>query len=652
MYCNKCGAKNPDDSQFCVNCGADLRHVTPSKAQPVSDTDINSSDTIFDREAGLAGGTLLGNRYRLEQELGRGGMGVVYKAYDTKLERTVAIKLLPEALARNKTAVELMKKEAKVAIELAHPNIVKVTHFEQDNTGAYLIMEYVEGESLSDVLLERGKLSVDEALGISKQVLEALAYAHEQKVVHRDLKPANIIITKDGKAKVLDFGIARVIKETMTKLTGTTATSGTLLYMAPEQLQGGIHQDGRVDIWAFGIVLYEMLTGGTPFNSDLMILHEPVKPVEGIPDYVNAIIQKCLQKEPSARFQNAQEVMKAIEQTSSYRHSALDAESSFSEGKRLDSSFHGNDTKNDKQPGASQDAVKHPIQQPKRDVNYVAWILVTILVIGSIVGYIMHNNAIQKAEQARQIAIQQENPVVTAPAPITTQAPSGMVYIPAGWFWMGCSPNDNQWRSDEEPYHRVYLDAYYIDKNDVTVDEYTKCVNAGACTAAGTDEGCNYGVSGRGDHPINCVDWNQANSYCQWAGKELPTEAQWEKAARGTDGRKYPWGNDWDASKACFHTGNGTCAVGSYPQGASPYGVLDMAGNVWDWCRDWYDENYYANSPDHNPTGPGSGQYRVHRGGSWNDTYTGVLRVSDRDYNFPSFRYYNYGFRCIRQVSK
>jgi len=173
-------------------------------------------------------------------------------------------------------------------------------------------MEYIEGESLADVLLEKKKLSVDEALGISKQVLEALSYAHEQKVVHRDLKPANIIITKDGKAKVLDFGIARVIKETMTKLTGTTATSGTLLYMAPEQLKNKA-QDGRTDIWAFGIVLYEMLTGGTPFSDSTMILQSNSDPISGIPDYVNAIIQKCLQKEPSARFQNAQEIIKAIE---------------------------------------------------------------------------------------------------------------------------------------------------------------------------------------------------------------------------------------------------------------------------------------------------------------------------------------------------
>jgi formylglycine-generating enzyme required for sulfatase activity len=205
--------------------------------------------------------------------------------------------------------------------------------------------------------------------------------------------------------------------------------------------------------------------------------------------------------------------------------------------------------------------------------------------------------------------------------------------------------------SNEKPYHKVYLDAYYIDKNDVTVDEYTKCVNAGGCTATYTGVGCNYGVSGKGDNPINCVTWDQAREYCRWKGGDLPTEAQREKAARGTDGRIYPWGNEWDASKACYNQSS-TCAVGSYPQGASPYGVMDMAGNVGNWCRDWYDENYYANSPLKDPQGPDSGQYRVLRGRSWLSSYTTNSRASYRCNSYPSYRLSFDGFRCLRQVSK
>jgi len=244
-----------------------------------------------------------------------------------------------------------------------------------------------------------------------------------------------------------------------------------------------------------------------------------------------------------------------------------------------------------------------------------------------------------------------------------------MIYIAAGWFWMGCSPDDKYDRYSsnsqcddwEKPYHRVYLDAYYIDKNDVTVAEYERCVNSEGCTKPDIGKFCNWGVAGRDNDPINCVDWDQANTYCQWAGKQLPTEAQWEKAARGTDGRIYPWGNEsgvspwdspWYTQKACFNTINGTCAVGSYPQGASPYGVMDMGSNVGNWCRDWADPNYYSNSPDHNPTGPDNGQNRVFRGSFWGGVSIRGLRTSSREWVKPKARGAGIGFRCVRNVSK
>lgn len=235
---------------------------------------------------------------------------------------------------------------------------------------------------------------------------------------------------------------------------------------------------------------------------------------------------------------------------------------------------------------------------------------------------------------------------------------SGMIFIPAGWFWMGCSPKDmhcnpseKPYYPSEKPYHRVYLDAYYIDKNDVTVAEYTTCVNAGVCKAAITGDHCNYGVNGRSNNPINCVRWSMADIYCKWAGKKLPTEAQWEKAARGTDGRIYPWGNDWDASKAC-HNQLSTCVVGSYPQGASPYGVMDMAGNVWDWCRDW-DKWDYENSSNYNPHGPEQGVSHVLRGGAWNNINPSYLRASYRGIDVPASGWCDYyGFRCVREDLK
>ena len=233
-----------------------------------------------------------------------------------------------------------------------------------------------------------------------------------------------------------------------------------------------------------------------------------------------------------------------------------------------------------------------------------------------------------------------------------------MVYIPADWFWMGCNPHNNQCYGDEKPYHKVYLDAYYIDKYDVTADEYAKCVNAGKCQQPSDTKGtCNYGVWGSGNNPINCIDWYQANAYCLWVGKQLPTEAQWEKAARGIYGREYPWGNKWDSSAMCYNQPY-TCAVGSYPQGASPYGVMDMAGNVLNWCKDWYDSDYYANSPDHNPQGPGkpvNPQNRIShvvRGGCYESEECLFTDTYARHNHDPSKGNSLTGFRCVRQVSK
>jgi formylglycine-generating enzyme required for sulfatase activity len=203
-----------------------------------------------------------------------------------------------------------------------------------------------------------------------------------------------------------------------------------------------------------------------------------------------------------------------------------------------------------------------------------------------------------------------------------------MVSVPAGEFSMG-SPDDFGF-SSEHPAHPVNLDAFWIDKTDVTNSMYAGCVQAGVCAAPRMTKSQTradyYGNSQFADFPVIFVDWNQTAAYCQWAGVRLPTEAQWEKAARGTDGRTYPWGNaaptcalaNFGGSSSC--TGD-TSAVNDHPAGASPYGALDMAGNVWQWVSDWYDPSYYSYSPKDNPTGPAqhgpdSTEHPV-RGGSW-----------------------------------
>ena len=221
-----------------------------------------------------------------------------------------------------------------------------------------------------------------------------------------------------------------------------------------------------------------------------------------------------------------------------------------------------------------------------------------------------------------------------------------LLYVPAGEFTMG----SNDGEANEKPPHQVYLDAFWIDQTEVTNAMYTKCVKAGACQAPSPTTSYTrdsyYGMTQFDNYPMLYVDWNDATAYCQWVGGDLPTEAQWEKAARGDDQRTYPWGNDAPtASRLNFNDNVGdTTEVGKYPSGASFYGALDMAGNVWEWVRDWYGS--YPSSPQRNPTGPSSGEYRVLRGGSWNNDAS-IVRASLRR-NSPGYRVNYFGFRCVR----
>jgi formylglycine-generating enzyme required for sulfatase activity len=262
-----------------------------------------------------------------------------------------------------------------------------------------------------------------------------------------------------------------------------------------------------------------------------------------------------------------------------------------------------------------------------------------------------------------------------------------MLLVPAGEFGMGSTAAEvdrackqgggigceNQSKK-ELPRHRVDLDAFYLDRYEVTNALFERFVTATGHRTTAEREGFAYALrgpqwnkvsgaswrapSGPGsaavpDHPVVQVSWDDASAYCRWAGKRLPTEAEWEKAARSTDGRMYPWGEQWDRGRANVSESPGqgkTAPVGSYPNGVSPYGVHDMAGNVWEWVADWYDANYYQRSPTRNPQGPASGSDRVLRGGGWFGTPFS-LRAAFRFFNRPGDRRDWIGFRCAKDLS-
>ena len=229
----------------------------------------------------------------------------------------------------------------------------------------------------------------------------------------------------------------------------------------------------------------------------------------------------------------------------------------------------------------------------------------------------------------------------------TVSAPSqepSMGLVPAGEFTMGSATGD----SDERPTHQVYLDAFSIDRYEVSVRQY-----AAFLQETGGDSPSDWKAMNQPSYqnrPVSNVDWADAAAYCKWTGKRLPTEAEWEKAARGTDGRLYPWGNKAPTPRHANYgqTGSsihGTLApVGSFKNGKSPYGLYDMAGNVWEWVSDWYDHDYYKDSPSQNPTGPSSGESKVLRGGSW-DSGSQQLRSTLRYFHRSGHHHKNYGFR-------
>jgi formylglycine-generating enzyme required for sulfatase activity len=420
-------------------------------------------------------------------------------------------------------------------------------------------------------------------------------------------------------------------------MTGAKAVSSG--YAAPEQYRGGT--DARSDVYSLGATLYALLIGGDPPDAQarergIAILAPPRAVNASITAQTEQAIVRAMTVTPQTRFASTSELKQAL-------------------------------TVQVKPPP--------PPPPPKPNFNLANWIGMSVIVIlvfalGAIVVNRIETPTPMPmatpvpATQAPTRAVISSATIVPVPTvmPLSSATPmprvgdtrafapdnAPMMFVPAGDFTMGSEDFDN-----EEPIHTVYLDAFWMDKFEVTNALYKKCVDAGKCTrpnqTSSSTRGSYYGDASFDNYPVIYVDWNQAKMYCEWVGKRLPTEAEWEKAARGTDGRVYSWGNTFDASKLNSAEGNkgDTTQVGAYSSGASPYGIMDLSGNVWEWVADWYGENYYMSSPRNNPTGPSSGSARVLRGGSW-DFGLQSSRTANRVRDTVSNSGDDVGFRCAR----
>jgi len=313
IKCPKCHFDNPDDTVYCGKCATPL----PSLEKILA----SQTKTLYTPVSELARGTTFADRYEFMEELGKGGMGKVYKVFDTRIKEEVALKLLKPEISDDEKTIERFTNELKFSRKIVHKNVCRMYDLGEEEGAHYITMEYVPGEDLKSFIRRAAPLSIGKSVSIARQICEGLSEAHSVGVVHRDLKPGNIMIDKDGNARIMDFGIARSLKAE--GITSVGVIIGTPEYMSPEQVEEKA-TDQRSDIYSLGVILYEMMTGRVPFEGDtslsIVLKHKTEIPKDPrelsalIPETISHMILRCMEKKKEDRYQSVNELLNELDQ--------------------------------------------------------------------------------------------------------------------------------------------------------------------------------------------------------------------------------------------------------------------------------------------------------------------------------------------------
>jgi len=540
--------------------------------------------------------------FELIKRVGRGGMGTVYRARQISVDRIVAVKILKPSLARSASFIRRFKAEAKAAAQLNHPNIVQAIDAGEEGGYYYFAMEFVDGETLHRRMVREGVIDEMEALKIAHKVTLALSHAFTHGIVHRDIKPGNIMISRSGETKLCDLGLARVLAEEDPQV--GRAAVGTPYYISPEQAMGAAEVDCRSDIYSLGATLFRAIVGRPAFTapSSAEILeqhvHAPVPwPKDFNPeltDNVCYVIAKMMAKKPEERYQSPDELGEDLqrlldgrEPKSKVLHLEIPPVRLSEEDREAMAITHARLRK--KQQAVRQLAeVRRAVDVVCREQSIPPHAVVRLLhgnldesVPDTFLKYAVLLLAERKFSQARnelRRAAELGADVSEFLAKLDALgAPPGMVYIPGGEFISG-PPGQETTKT---------TDAFYMDVNLVSNRKYYDFMRATGAPAPPHWMGDTI-PEGTENLPVVNITWQEAKAFADWAQKRLPTADEWEKAARGHDGRRYPWGNEFDPLRCNVkESGHGDLTeAGRYPRGRSPYGCSDMFGNVVQWCID------------------------------------------------------------------